>query len=176
MSCHFDQVFGPERVFHKPALGSKFALRNILRHKRFLFWDDYRPVEFAQCTVQVSTFLSLFTGQPFEVQVSQSFTDGNIDFKWQQGCVLTAKAEGLWQPLGCVSQEDIRHMQSRVIVFPINSQVPNLRDIDPCPVCLCKCVTSGAAAHDAAIVLQSPLPVAPLTLPGTLFAWLGRHE
>lgn len=168
----FDQVFGPDRVFRKPALGSKFALRNILRHKRFLLWDDYRPVEFAQCTVQVSTFLSLFTGQPFEVQVSQSFTDGNIDFKWQQGCVLTAKAEGLWQPLGCVSQEDIRHMQSRVTVFPINSQVPNLRDIDPCPVCLCKWVTSGAAAHDAAIVLQSPLQVAPPTLAGTLLPGL----
>ena len=27
----FDEVFGFHRVFHKPALGSKFALRNILR-------------------------------------------------------------------------------------------------------------------------------------------------
>eukprot|EP00435_Cladocopium_sp_Y103_P006691 s291_g2.t1 len=117
----FDQVFGPDRVFHKPALGSKFALRNILRHKRFLLWDDYRPVEFAQCTVQ----------------------------------------------------EDIRHMQSRVIVFPINSQVPNLRDIDPCPVCLCKWVTSGASAHDAAIVLQSPsLHVQPAALAGNLLPGL----
>ena len=26
---------------------SKFALRNILKDKRFRFWDDFRPVEYA---------------------------------------------------------------------------------------------------------------------------------
>ena len=26
---------------------SKFALRNILKDKRFLLWDDFRPVEYA---------------------------------------------------------------------------------------------------------------------------------
>jgi hypothetical protein len=44
----FDDLFGPKQVFHKPALGSSFALRNIVQKKRFIFWDDYRPVEYAQ--------------------------------------------------------------------------------------------------------------------------------
>ena len=79
-----DDLFGKKHVFHKPALRSKFALRNIMRDKRFLFWDDYRPVEYAQSTVEVSTLLSLFTGHPFEVQVSQSFNDGNPDFECRQ--------------------------------------------------------------------------------------------
>eukprot|EP00438_Fugacium_kawagutii_P006212 Skav219200 [mRNA] locus=scaffold537:1570:2802:- [translate_table: standard] len=162
----FDHVFGQQKVFHKPALGSKFGLRNILRQKRFIFWDDYRPVEYAQATVQVSTFLSLFTGQPFEVQVSQSFSDGNIDFQWRHGCVMTAKAEGLWVPMGCVSEEDIRHMKSRVNMFEINAQVDRLQDIEPCPVCMCRWILSGAVQHDAAQVLQSPRHLAlPQTQP-----------
>lgn len=156
----FDKLFGQDRVFHKPALGSKFALRNLLRHKRFLLWDDYRPVEYAQGTVQVSTFLSLFTGQPFEVQVSQSFSDGNVDFQWREGCLMTAKAEGLWQPMGCVSAEDIRHMQSRVAVFVVNQPVACLKDIDPCEVCMSKWICAGATQHDASMLVNGMLPVA----------------
>jgi len=38
-----DDLMGPKYVFHKPALGSTFALRNITK-KRFIFWDDYGPV------------------------------------------------------------------------------------------------------------------------------------
>ena len=92
----FDDLFGPKRVFHKPALGSTFALRNIVKNKRFIFWDDYRPVEFAHKeTVPVATFLSLFIGKDTEVQVSQSFNDGNLDVKWPRGVVFTAKEEGL---------------------------------------------------------------------------------
>ena len=44
----FDILFGFLHVFHKPALGAKFALRNILKEKRFLFWDDFPPVAYAQ--------------------------------------------------------------------------------------------------------------------------------
>ena len=56
----FDDLFGPKHVFHKPALGSTFALRNIAKKKRFIFWDDFRPVEFAHKeTIPVATFLSL---------------------------------------------------------------------------------------------------------------------
>ncbi len=92
----FDDLFGPKRVFHKPALGSTFALRNIVKNKRFIFWDDYRPVEFAHKeTVPVATSLSLFIGKDTEVQVSQSFNDGNLDVKWPRGVVFTAKEEGL---------------------------------------------------------------------------------
>ena len=36
------------RVFHLPATtDTKFALRNWLQDKRFVFWDEFSPVEFA---------------------------------------------------------------------------------------------------------------------------------
>ena len=44
----FDDAFGFASVFHKPALNSSLALRNILKHKRLLFWDDYQPLLFGQ--------------------------------------------------------------------------------------------------------------------------------
>ena len=153
----FDEVFGFHRVFHKPALGSKFALRNILRDKRFLFFDDFRPVEYAQETLLVSTFLSLFQGQPLEVQVSQAFHDGNVDFEWHRGCLMTAKADGLWTPSGSVSPEDIRHMQSRVTVFAATSTISRLRDTLPCRRCLCYWVCESAKQHDAESALAAPL-------------------
>ena len=92
-----DDLFGPHRVAHKPALGSSFGLRKIVSGmKRFMFWDDFRPVEFAhEKTVPVSVFLSLFIGQPSEIQVSQSFNDGNPDVIWQRGVAFTGKSEGL---------------------------------------------------------------------------------
>ena len=150
----FDKLFGHKHVFHKPALGSKFALRNILRDKRFILWDDYRPVAYGRETVHVSTFLSLFTGLPFEVQVSQSFTDGNEDFMWKRGAVLTAKEEGLWVPSGGVTDEDVRHMQSRVEIFRCAAQVPSMRSVDPCAACMCRWIAEGAGAYDAAALLN----------------------
>ena len=40
------KLFGFKNVLHQPALNSKFALRNILQdNKKFIFWDDYRPVD-----------------------------------------------------------------------------------------------------------------------------------
>ena len=146
----FDDLFGFKHVFHKPALNSKFALRNLLKEKRFLFWDDYRPVEYAQETLPVTAFLSLFQGQPLEVQVSQAFNDGNVDFEWHHGCVMTAKSEGLWVPYGSVSQEDVRHMQSRVHVFTATATVRQLQDTEPCKYCMCAWIRDAAAQHDAA--------------------------
>ncbi|CAK0900396.1 unnamed protein product, partial [Prorocentrum cordatum] len=64
----FDDLFGFKHVFHKPAVGSPFALRNIVKDKKFLFWDDYQPIEFAEKAVPVQSFLSLFEGHPFEPQ------------------------------------------------------------------------------------------------------------
>eukprot|EP00973_Karenia_brevis_P015036 2052421-Karenia_brevis.AAC.1 len=94
----FDDIYSPKRVLHKPALGSSFALRNIEK-KRFIFWDDYRPVDYAaEKTIPVSLFLSLFIGQHTEIQASQSFNDGNKDIRWQRGVVFTAKQNGLWDP------------------------------------------------------------------------------
>ena len=156
-----DTLFGFGRVFHKPALGSSSALRNILKEKRFLFWDDFRPVEYGHRTVPVTTFLSLFQGQPFEVQVSQSFNDGNVDFEWHHGCVLTAKSEGLWAPAGCVDDEDIRHMKSRVLLFHCMATVQSMKDTMPCARCMCSWIVDGARDFDAAQTLR--VPQLPLT-------------
>jgi hypothetical protein len=151
----FDGLFGFKNVFHKPVLNSSFALRNITKAKRFLLWDDYRPVEYAQRTVPVNTFLSLFTGHAFEVQASQSFQDGNLDFEWRRGAVVTAKEVDLWQPFGSVSAEDVRHMQSRVHVFHCTAAVPQLQQVEPCDVHLALWVQRESAAADTAAALQS---------------------
>jgi len=159
----FDKLFQFRHVFHKPALGSKFALRNITKSKRFIFWDDYRPVEYAMGTVPVATFLSLFEGKPFEVQMSQSFNDGNVDFEWRRGAVLTAKKQGLWDLRGDISEEDVRHMQSRVDVYECSAKVSQLQHTDACEVCMCKWICDGAAARDAAPVSQPALAPPPGT-------------
>jgi len=151
----FDKVFGFCRVFHKPALGSKYALRNLLKDKRFLMWDDYRPVEYGAETVPVNTFLSLFTGQPFEVQMSQSFNDGNEDFEWRRGCVMTAKEKDLWQPKGEVDSEDVEHMKTRCEMFPCKAKVRDLKDTSCCPHCMCKWIVEAAAAHDESQVVAA---------------------
>ena len=114
----------------KPALGSTFALRNIAKGKRYIFWDDYRPVEFAhKDTVPVATFLSLFIGKHTEVQVSQSFSDGNFDVNWQRGVVFTAKEEGRWEPSARVSAEDVRHLRNRVEEFRFTEVITGLKDV-----------------------------------------------
>ena len=153
----FDRLFGFKKVFHKPALNSKFALRNILKDKRFLFWDDYRPVEYGAETVPTATFLSLFTGSPFEVACSQSFNDGNVDFEWRHGCVMTAKEKDLWTPSRHVSAEDVEHMQSRVRIFACRAKVPRLQDTDACPKCMAKWIVAGAVAHDASQAMRPSL-------------------
>ncbi|CAE7677912.1 unnamed protein product, partial [Symbiodinium necroappetens] len=33
-------------------------------------------------------------------KVSQAFDDGNVDFEWHRGCIMTVKADGLWTPSG----------------------------------------------------------------------------
>ena len=120
----FDDIFGPKRVLHKPALGSTFGLRNIVK-KRLIFWDDYRPVEYAQeKTVPISLFLTLFIGQHSEIQISQSFNDGNLDVKWKRGVVFTGKHEGLWIPTKNVTEEDIKHTRNRVQEFLFHATMP----------------------------------------------------
>ena len=68
-------------------------------------------------TVPVSLFLSLFIGQSAEIQVSQSFNDGNKDIQWNRGVVFTAKQDGLWEATARVSEEDVRHVRNRVQEF-----------------------------------------------------------
>ena len=147
----FDDLFGPKHVFHKPALGSTFALRNLVKNKRFIMWDDYRPVEFAhKDTVPVATFLSLFIGQNTEIQASQSFNDGNLDVKWNRGVVFTAKTEGLWDHTSKVSAEDVRHIKNRVQEFLFTAVVPDLKDVEPCAPCMARWILKYSSGGRAA--------------------------
>ena len=116
------EVFGEDYVLTKPKLGAGCPLSNLTRGPRFIYFDDYRPVEFAALprdnpTVSVTTFLALFQGQPFDVQVSQSFNDGHPKLRWTRGAAMTAKLDGFWSRMGNVADEDIRHMQARVLQF-----------------------------------------------------------
>ena len=67
--------------------------------------------------------LKLFGGQFLEVQVSQSFHDGNLDCRWRRGVAITSKLKGLWDPRGPVSQEDISHLQNRVEQFTVSAKL-----------------------------------------------------
>ena len=162
----FDDLFGPRQVFHKPALGSTFALRNITKGKRFIFWDDFRPVEYAQKTVQVPEFLSIFIGKSTEVQVSQSFNDGNLDVQWSKGAVFTAKSEGLWVPAGGVSAEDVRHIRNRVEEFPFSSVVTDLKDVQSCAPCMANWIIKFAEDTPAAASV-APTPPGPMAAPAS---------
>jgi len=156
----FDDMFTPKRVLHKPALGSSFGLRNLVGgNKRFIFWDDYRPVEFAhEKTVPVSLFLSLFIGKHAEVQASQSFNDGNPDVQWNHGVVFTGKLEGIWQPTKNVSAEDVRHMRNRVAEFPFLVPLADgsLKDVVSCASHMACWIVKGASAYDAAFGTRQP--------------------
>jgi len=151
----FDDIFTPQRVLHKPALGSSFGLRNLCTgKKRFIFWDDYRPVEYAhEKTVPVSLFLSLFIGKHSEVQVSQSFNDGNPDVQWTHGVVFTGKLEDIWEPTKRVTREDIRHIRNRVHEFPLLEPMADgsLKDIASCAPHMARWIVNGASAHDATL-------------------------
>ncbi|CAK0899975.1 unnamed protein product [Prorocentrum cordatum] len=132
--------------------------------KRFIFWGDFRPVEFAhEKTVPVSLFLSLFVGQHTEIQVSQSFNDGNKGVCWNHGAVFTGKLEGLWETTNKVGAEDIRHMQNRVRQFPFTSVLPDgsLQDVLSCAPCMTAWSVREAAKFDAVGVFR-PAPAAPV--------------
>ena len=114
-------------------------------------------MEFAQAsgrraaTIPVVTFLKLTGGQSFEVQVSQSFQNGNVDARWARGAAITAKAEGLWEPQSNVSAEDVRHMQSRVEQFVATEQLPRdiLKDVPMCKESWAWWVVTRSAAFAA---------------------------
>ena len=152
----FDHLFEHSRVYHKPALNSNFPLVNLSKNKRFLFFDDFRPIDYAQATIDVSAFLSLFNGHPFEIRQSQAFCHGNEDFAWRKG---TAKEKELWAPWGAVSAEDVQHMKNRMHIFTCHAVLRNLRRTEGCGPCMCAWIRDGASQADARAALQAPLPV-----------------
>ena len=124
---------------HTPALGASKALANLaLRSQRFLYLDEFNPVEYASVpatapTIPKTTLCKLLSGQWLEVAVSQSFQNGNSDIRWTQGIVITAKAKDLWKPTGHVSAEDIRHLQNRVEQFTATATITGkLKDFPLC--------------------------------------------
>ena len=129
------------------------ALSNLVtKPKKFIFLDDYRPVEFATVprrpcpTIPLVTFLKLMGGQWFEVQVSQSFNNGNVDCRWTKGVAMTAKLDGLWNLTPVVSLEDIRHMQSRVHQFTASAQIEiPMREMPKCKYCFAAWLLEAAS-------------------------------
>jgi hypothetical protein len=154
------KVFGKEAVLTKPKLGAaNGALSGMAKADiRFVYFDDYRPVEYAACpeqnpTVPVTDFLALFCGQPFNIQVSQSFNDGHPTMEYHKGAAMTAKEQGLWDPLGNVTREEIRHMQARVELFRATHVVgENPDEFATSPACAeswCRWVVVDSVAYAA---------------------------
>ena len=142
------------------------ALSNVAkRGKRFIYWDEYRPVEYAaRGTVPVGSFLSLFGGGSLEVQVSQSYHDGNAEVQWRRGAAMTAKGDGLWDPLPPlpgwmpVTREDIQHMQARAHQFNAMVPVPGntLACVPKCRESFCRWLLAEATQF-ASRVVERPL-------------------
>jgi hypothetical protein len=159
----FDDLYGFERVFHLPALtDGKFALRNWMKEKRFVYWDEFDPVEFANKGVfSPTTFKKAFGGQWFEIQVAQNHHDGNKDWRWKRGVVFTNKLKGLFTAKGDVSTEDINHLKSRVELFRFTFPVvsPGSRpvggNVPACKYHMAQWIRDLATAFDAMQGLQA---------------------
>ena len=171
-----DAVFGPENVFHTPDLRATMPLANLATtQKRFIFFDDYQPITFAStprlapCVPAIS-FMKLFAGQHLEIQVPLNDNAGNIDMSWKRGAAITAKMKGLWDRQGCVTAEDIRHMQSRVQQFVATVPVADavMRDTPCCRTSFSKWLVTRSATfatrqvQPAVAGLQSALRPLPL--------------
>ena len=165
-----DDLFHWKQVFHLPAVtDQKFALRNWVKGKRFAYFDEYSPVEYAQMKIiSVTTFKKAFGGKYFEIQLPKNWSDGNVDFKWNRGALFTNKEVGLWEPVRGVSAEDINHMKSRVELFHLTHTFAQTggEAVPECRCCFAKWIVEACAAFDASQGLQSTtlLPVASLSV------------
>jgi len=161
----FDSLFGARRVYHLPAVtDDKYPLRNWLRNKRFVLWDEFSPVEYATFGVlPVTQFKKAFNGQWFETRLPQGHHDGNQDFRWKRGVVFTNKLEHLWTPTRKVSPEDIKHLKSRCRLFPCTAVFvepgTSKPEIPECANHLAKWLCIGAANYDAQMVVGGNVPV-----------------
>ena len=172
-------VFGPGAILNKPKIGASCPLSRLAQGKiRFMYFDDYRPVDYAALpkvpapTISATLFLAMFCGQPFDVVVSQSFHDGHPEVEWHRGAAMTAKEEGLWEPKADVTREEIRHMQSRVEQFVASFQIPEA-DFETAPLCKeswCRWILTDSISFANRQGPERPLssarpPLAPLARP-----------
>ena len=89
---------------------------------------------------------------------------------WKRGAAITAKMKGLWDRQGCVTAEDIRHMQSRVQQFVATVPVADaaMRDTPCCRTSFSKWLVTRSATfatrkvQPAVAGLQSALRPLPL--------------
>ena len=132
-----------------------------------MHFDDYRPVDYARlprenATVSVLTFLAMFQGQPFDVQVSQSFHDGHPEVAWKRGAAIIGPVDGFWEQRSPIAAEDIRHMQSRVLQFVAHARIPEdqLSSVPLCPESWCRWIKTDSEAFAA----RRQQPVAPAAL------------
>ena len=171
-----DKLFGESYVFHTPAVASCAFANLALLPKRFLYLDEFSPVEYAACpdkqpAVPKSLFLKLFQGSMAEVQVSQAHNNGHKDMKWSRGVVITAKADGLWNPMRNVSAEDIRHMKNRVEQFSATTTVDGqLVEAPACKETFCKWLIEDSQAWASrsvpTAITQPPPPSTDSVIPG----------
>ena len=159
-----DDLFHWKQVFHLPAdTDHRFALRNWVKGKRFVYFDEYSPVEYADHKIiSATTFKKAFGGKYFEVQCPKNFSDGNVDFKWNRGVIFTNKEEGLWEPTRFVSKEDISHMKSRVELFRFSHQFHEGQVADAvieCRCCFAKWIVDACAAFDASQGMNAGIPL-----------------
>ena len=86
-----DDLFHWQQVFHLPADNDqKFALRNWVKNKRFVYFDEYSPVDYARAKVITpTTFKKAFGGKYFEIQRPKNWSDENKDFTWNRGVIFT---------------------------------------------------------------------------------------
>ncbi|CAK0810352.1 unnamed protein product [Prorocentrum cordatum] len=148
-------LFGEGGVFTKPKLGAFCPLAKLVGpQRRFIFFDDYRPVEYASMperspTVPVTDFLAMFCGQKFQVQVSQCFNNGQPDTIWKRGAAMTAKKKGLWMPSDVVPQEEIRHMQARVVQFEAKGKLKeaDFRTVPKCSESFARWLVTGSTQY-----------------------------
>ena len=175
-------AFGTHAVFSKPKQGASSPLSKLVKGvKRFIYFDDYRPVEFARLprdnpTIDVSTFLAMFQGQPFDVQVSQSFNDGHPEVTWTRGAALTAPSDGVWEPRGDVTHEEVRHMKSRVQQFEAYHVLPKeqLVGVPSCASSWARWLVVDSIAFSQRVnvprappLLKRRLPALPISSPET---------
>eukprot|EP00959_Pyramimonas_sp_CCMP1952_P232195 4852495-Pyramimonas_sp.AAC.1 len=100
-------------------------------------------------TVPVTDFLAMFCGQKFQVQVSQCFNNGQPDTIWKRGAAMTAKKKGLWMPSDVVPQEEIRHMQARVVQFEAKGKLKeaDFRTVPKCSESFARWLVTGSTQY-----------------------------